>query len=1724
MAQQQLPITFAEVLNLPSMGVDSNSIKFGSCSMESDKFITICEAAPAGGQTNVVMVDMAAGNAITRRPMAAEAAIMNPVSKVIALRAGQTLQIFNLELRAKMKSHNLSEVCVFWRWITPNTIALVTPSAVFHWSIEGDAAPVKMFDRHASLSEGTQIINYQVSADGKWCLLGGIAQGAGGVIVGTMQLYSVDKSVSQVLNGHTGVFTTIRPEGRSDDAQVLCFEEKKPDQPARLLIMEVGRDKDAPGGVFRTQPQPIPVPPDTPADFPVTMQASSQHGILYMITKMGFLYLFDIHTGKPIYRARISTDTIFVACEHTATGGVLGITARKGQVLHVSLNEHTLIPYIVNTLRDNQLAIEMATRLNLGGADELYVAEFNRLMAGNDINGAARLAAASPQGLLRTPQTIQRFQQMPSQPGQPQPVFQYFSILLEKGKLNQLESIELARPVLQQGRANLLEKWLGEDKLECSEELGDIVAPVDVNLALSVYLRANVPDKVINCYVQRGEFDKIVQYATKVGYQCDYTYMLQGLVRSNPQGAAEFAKQLALSGLIDANAVVDIFMSVNLLRETNAFLLEVLKENKASEGHLQTRLLELNLLGGMPQVADAILGNEMFTHYDRPYIAKLCEQAGLYQRALQHYSTPADIKRVMQNSGNLNPEFVVSFFGGLSREASIEILRDMLGKNMRQNLQIVVSIASKYSDQLGSEHLIKLFEDFKCTEGLFYYLANIVNTSQEPQVHFKYIEAAAKMQQYKEVERVCRDSTVYDPQQVKQFLIESKLADPRPLIHVCDRYDFVDEMTSYLYSNNLMKYIEVYCTKVSPQKTPQVIGKLLDLDCNEDFVRNLLNSVQACPVEDLVEEVERRNRLRLLQPWLEIRISQGNTETATHNAIGKIYIQLNRDPVQFLQNNQFYDPKVLGAFCEKLDPSLAFLAYKHAGGACDEDLIRVTNEHGLFKDQARYLVERQDLDLWHTVLMPEGYEEGDEPPHRRALIDQVVQTALPETKNPDEVSTTVKAFINADMPHELIELLERLVLQGTDFANNRNLQNLLILTAIRADKEKVFDFINRLDNFDGPDIARIAAGDEYQLFEEAFAIYVKFAKKTTDPEEKTTHNVCAIEVLVDKIQNLERAKEFAERVNDPPVWSKLARAQLDEHFVQEAISSYIRAQDPSHYTDVIAAAEAEGSYAPLVPFLQMARKEIKEAQLDTMLIYALAKTQHLSELEEFLSAPNVAKIDQIGERLFDEGMYEAAKLLFISINNNAKLALCYVKLGQYREAVDAATKANSIATWKAVNRACIKAGEFRLANICGLRIIVHPDHLEELILEYERAGHPNELIQLMEQGLGQEGTHSGIFTELGVLYTKYNPSKLMEHIKIFWSRMHVPKLLKACERALLWDEAVYLYKEDGQHDAAVRTMIEHPVAFQHDLFLDCVQKARNPEVQYRAILFYLEQQPRQLERLLQVLTPTLDHARVVHMLKKQEAIPLAIEYLKAVQKEDLSAVNEALNEFYIEEEDFESLRQSIDEHQNFDQVALAQRIDKHELLEFRRIAAYVYKNNKRWEQSIRLSKDDKMYKDAIDTAAASRERKLAEELLGFFVEARDKACFSATLYTCYDLIRPDVAVELAWRNGYVDYVMPYMIQYLRHSHEKLHELDERTKPKKNEAEEDASAAAAAAAMGGMGFMMDQMHAGPLLMNAPYNGPGGMGMHQDPYASAYGTPGMGMGQMHPGMGMHGMGHY
>lgn len=354
---------------------------------------------------------------------------------------------------------------------------------------------------------------------------------------------------------------------------------------------------------------------------------------------------------------------------------------------------------------------------------------------------------------------------------------------------------------------------------------------------------------------------------------------------------------------------------------------------------------------------------------------------------------------------------------------------------------------------------------------------------KDPDVHFKYIQAACKTGQIKEVERICRESNFLDQERVKNYLKEAKLNDQLPLIIICDRFNFVHDLVLYLYSNNFVKYIEIYVQKVNPSRLPIVVGALLDVDCGEDFICQAIMSVRGqFSVDELVKEVEKRNRMKLILPLLESRIQEGSEDQAVHNALAKIYIDSNNsmNSEKFLKDNKFYDSIIVGKYCEKRDPHLAFIVYERS--KCDDEIIRVCNENSLFKNLARYLVRRSKLEQWALVLSEENQ-------HRRQLIDQVVQTALNETNNPDEISITVKAFMNADLRNELIEVLEKIVLDNTAFSEHRNLQNLLIMTAIKADASRVMDYVTRLDNYDAKEIADVAINAE--LFEEAFAIFKK---------------------------------------------------------------------------------------------------------------------------------------------------------------------------------------------------------------------------------------------------------------------------------------------------------------------------------------------------------------------------------------------------------------------------------------------------------------------------------------------------------------------------------------------------------------------------------------------------------------------------------------------------------
>ncbi|KAK8939168.1 Clathrin heavy chain 1 [Platanthera zijinensis] len=128
----------------------------------------------------------------------------------------------------------------------------------------------------------------------------------------------------------------------------------------------------------------------------------------------------------------------------------------------------------------------------------------------------------------------------------------------------------------------------------------------------------------------------------------------------------------------------------------------------------------------------------------------------------------------------------------------------------------------------------------------------------------------------------------------------------------------------------------------------------------------------------------------------------------------------------------------------------------------------------------------------------------------------------------------------------------------------------------------------------------------------------------------------------------------------------------------------------------------------------------KEPKVDNELVYAYAKIDRLGDIKEFILMPNVATLQNVGDRLYDAELYEATKIIFAFLSNWDKMAITLIRLKQFQGVVDSAHKANNSKIWKEV------------------------DNLEEVSDYYQNRGRFNELMSLVESGLGLERVHMGI--------------------------------------------------------------------------------------------------------------------------------------------------------------------------------------------------------------------------------------------------------------------------------------------------------------------------------------------------------------------------------------------
>jgi clathrin heavy chain len=135
-----------------------------------------------------------------------------------------------------------------------------------------------------------------------------------------------------------------------------------------------------------------------------------------VVSKHSFLSVFELTTASLLFRSKVCNENIFVGTANSKTGGYY-VIGKEGVVYSINVVEEMLVNHILNQCRHipdvMQLAFKLASRYKLPGVDNMFVDQFNRLLVAGDVVNASKIAASAPGTLLRNPETIAKFKQIP---------------------------------------------------------------------------------------------------------------------------------------------------------------------------------------------------------------------------------------------------------------------------------------------------------------------------------------------------------------------------------------------------------------------------------------------------------------------------------------------------------------------------------------------------------------------------------------------------------------------------------------------------------------------------------------------------------------------------------------------------------------------------------------------------------------------------------------------------------------------------------------------------------------------------------------------------------------------------------------------------------------------------------------------------------------------------------------------------------------------------------------------------------------------------------------------------------------------------------------------------------------------------------------------------------------------------------------------------------------
>jgi hypothetical protein len=247
------------------------------------------------------------------------------------------------------------------------------------------------------------------------------------------------------------------------------------------------------------------------------------------------------------------------------------------------------------------------------------------------------------------------------------------------------------------------------------------------------------------------------------------------LCKNNPEEAVQYA----LSSNLPPLQVIEAFATQENVKCATAYALDAMKDDKQEYAAAVTRILELNF-NTFPQVACAILQQEIFHHFDKTRVLPW----------LQKYEQYELIEKLFG-------ELTVQDFASMEPKQALIKLREKMQQDQGRNVYFVVQVARKYGDRIGSPNMIRLFEEFKSLDGLFMYLSELIDVTDDHDMIMKWIQVGIVTGAFEKVNTFLKSSDKYPVDRVVQFLMQDK-SNLAGLLDVCVKHGRVKDIIEYL--------------------------------------------------------------------------------------------------------------------------------------------------------------------------------------------------------------------------------------------------------------------------------------------------------------------------------------------------------------------------------------------------------------------------------------------------------------------------------------------------------------------------------------------------------------------------------------------------------------------------------------------------------------------------------------------------------------------------------------------------------------------------------------------------------------------------------------------------------------------------------------------------------------------------------------------------------------